>query len=186
MNEELDNENVSDGPDELTLLKERADLMGISYRGNIGIAKLKEKILNHTEPSKKEEPEEVTEEVLTAQRHAAIRNDALKLIRIRVTCMNPMKQAWPGEFFCVSNRVIGEVKKFVPFNAEEGWHVPNVILTMLRERRYQTFYTVKENGRKVKRTKLAPEFGIEVLNPLTDKELKDLAQRQAMSGSIED
>lgn len=118
------------------------------------------------------------------------KREALKLIRVRITCMNPAKKEWEGEIFTVGNATIGTVKKFIPFNAEEGWHIPSIMLEMLRERKCQIFVTKKTAGPKagavsVREGKLIREFAIEVLPPLTDAEMADLAQRQAMSGAIQ-
>jgi hypothetical protein len=101
--------------------------------------------------------------------------------------MNPNKKDWPGEILSISNRVIGTIKKFVPFNTEVGYHVPAAILRLVQERKYQAFKEIKlPNGQKQKRGHLVKEFAIEILDPLTPQELKDLAQRQAMGNRIED
>lgn len=122
-----------------------------------------------------------------AQRRRRIRNNANELVRINVTCMNPAKKEWAGEIFTVGNNAVGTIKKFVPFNTEDGWHVPRMILQVMQARQCQIFYTEKQkNGIKVRKGKLIKEFGIEILPPLTEEELEELARRQAMaSGSSE-
>jgi hypothetical protein len=40
---------------------------------------------------------------------------------------------------------------------------------------------VDQRGNKVRRGRLIAEFAIEELSPLSEKELKELAQRQAMA-----
>lgn len=166
---------------ELDLLKEKADTMGISYHPSIGVEKLKEKIAAKTESitPKKNEKETI------AQRNARLRKEANKLVRVRITCMNPMKKNWPGEIYSVANKAIGSIKKFIPFNAEEGFHVPQVILGILKEKMYQSFYVVNVKGRKVKRSKLVKEFAIEELPDLTIEELQELATKQAMAQSAD-
>ena len=111
--------------------------------------------------------------------------EATKLVRIRVTCMNPAKKEWEGEIITVGNAGVGTYKKYIPFNADEGWHVPNIIYQALQERQCQVFVSSKtKNGVTIRQGKLIKEFAIEVLPPLTEEELKDLAQRQAMAKSI--
>lgn len=156
---------------ELDLLKERADAMGIKYHTSIGVDKLKEKIQNKLGDNR---PSYET----TAQKNQRLRKEALELVRVRLTCMNPTKREWPGEIISVSNSCIGTVKKFIPFNAD-AYHIPKVILGVLKERMYQSFVTKKVNGRKVKRGRLVKEFAIEELPPLTVDELKELAAKQA-------
>jgi hypothetical protein len=78
------------------------------------------------------------------------------------------------------------VTKFVPFNVEEGWHVPRIIYTQLAERQCQIFTTTTDSrGNKTRKGKLIREFAIEVLPPLTPEELRELAQRQAMAKAID-
>lgn len=174
--------------DEREALKDRLDQLGVKYHPATGVEKLRalvEKALSDDEP----EEEVVTEAVKESpmQRRNRLRDEASKLVRIRVTCMNPNKKEWQGEIFTVSNSVVGTFKKYVPFNAEDGWHVPDIIYKQIKNRKCQTFVTVPgPRGAKVRKGKLISEFAVEVLPPLTEEELKDLAQQQAMSGSVED
>lgn len=121
-----------------------------------------------------------------AQLIARIKSEAEKLIRVRITCMNPAKKEYQGEIFTVSNRAVGTLKKFVPFNADEGWHVPKMILDVIRARECQVFVTTKtKNGVSVRKGRLIKEFAIEVLDQLTKDELADLARVQAMAAGQE-
>ena len=193
-------------PSELDTLKARADLMGLSYHPNIGVDKLKERIeasisgesVTEEAPVAKTTPEDsappaYTGEVLTAAEFKMLqvrkrRQKAGSLVRIRLVCMNPNKKDWEGEIFSVGSAKLGTFKKFVPFNGdEEGYHVPQIMLDMIRERKCSIFQTVKgPKGNKIRKAKLVPEFSVEELEPLTKDQLKDLAQQQAMSGSLLD
>lgn len=114
-----------------------------------------------------------------------VRDNKLKanrLVRCRITCMNPAKKNWTGEIVSVGSAKLGTFKKFIPYNNEEPYHVPWIIFNHLKERQCRIGTTVKlPNGREVNRYKLINEFAIEVLPPLTPGELKDLKQRQAMA-----
>ena len=168
-------------PDELTSLKARADLMGISYHPSIGLEKLREKV---NAALAVEKPAGVAAEDEAAHRRRMI-EEATKLVRVRVNCMNPAKKEWEGEIVTAGNAAVGTHKKYVPFNAEEGWHVPNIIYQVLRDRECQVFTTVRDaHGNATRRGKLIKEFAIEVLDQLTQEELDELARVQAMSRSI--
>ena len=173
--------------DELEVLKARADKLGIKYHPSISLAKLKEKV---TEGLEEDSPEVVTVKPgkeTDVQLKARKRREANALIRIRVACMNPNKKEWDGEIITTGNTNTGTIKKFVPFNSDEGYHVPHMIYEQLLQRQCQVFVTVKDNrGNKVRKGKLIKEFAIEVLPPLTEKELKELAQRQAMASGSAD
>lgn len=123
---------------------------------------------------------EKTPEQLLAER----RRLANKLIRVRVTCMNKNKKDWQGEIFSVGSAKIGTFKKFVPFDTE--YHIPHIIYREIKERMCSSFITVKgPRGNKLTKAIQIKEFGVEVLDPLTQAELKQLADQQAVSGSIE-
>jgi hypothetical protein len=175
--------------DEMTLLKERAAIMGIQYHPSIGLDKLREKVSAALkEPAAIEgvlvDAEQEVQES-KAQAHMRHRKEASVLIRVRLTCMNPAKQKWEGEIFTVSNSVIGTMKKFIPFHAEEGWHIPQALLNIIQERHYQAPYTENgAKGQKIRKYKLAREFSIELLPNLTSGELKDLANQQAIANRI--
>lgn len=180
--------------DELTTLKARADMLGIAYHPSIGVDKLRGKIdakLNNLpDPEegiggaiKLEKADQAAVGETPLQRRIRVKKEANELVRIRVTCMNPAKKEWDGEIFTTGNANIGTFKKYVPFNNEEGWHVPRIILEMMKQRQCQIFTTVKtsKNGIAVRKGKQIKEFAIEILDPLTPKELKELAQRQLMA-----
>lgn len=178
-------------PDELTSLKSRADFMGLKYHPSISLEKLREKInaamtaeVVHVKEVKAD-PTEPEEETL-GQRRGRKKREANELIRIRVTCMNPAKKEWDGEIFTAGNSLVGSFTKYVPFNVDEGWHVPRIILNQMQQRMAQIFVTTKDaRGNSVRKGKLIKEFAIEILPALTPEELHELAQRQAMAKSID-
>lgn len=111
---------------------------------------------------------------------------AEKLIRCIITNRNPLKQSWEGEIIAVSNDLIGMQRKFVPFSLEEGYHLPQIIVDTLKDKECTVFVNSKtKNGEKVKIGKLIKEYAIEILPPLTAKELEELGRQQAARGSID-
>lgn len=187
-NEELTPEEQAQlEKEELKLLKKRADQIGVSYSPNIGLDKLRERVeakLNGDTVEEEAVPEKKANET-KLQRRNRIKKEALKLVRIRITCMNPAKRDYQGEILTVANNVIQD-RRFVPFDTP--WHVPQIMYNMIKERKYQIFVKKKSpQGIEYKEGRLVPEFAIEVLPPLTKKELEKLAQRQKMaSGTSEE
>ena len=183
---EIENEDVLEVPNELQSLKARADLLGISYHPSIGVEKLREKVNAAVDTPAEEVALPVSTEETEQEFRLRKRNEANALVRVRVTCMNPSKREWDGEIFTCGNSNIGTFRKYVPFNAEDGWHIPRVIFNHLQERMCQVFTTVRDSrGNSTRQGKLIKEFAIEVLPQLTAEELHDLAQRQAMAKSID-
>ncbi len=187
--------------DDLDLLKLEADKLSISYHPSIGAEKLKNKILKHrldqqtlatiqaqasSKPAESEEVYKKNKAQLKNERHARLRKEANRLVRVRITCHQRQKSEYAGEIFTVSNSVIGTIKRYVPFGNPEGWHVEQMILNMIQERQFVQHVTVTDRkGRKVKQPKLVPEFAIEIMKPLTPKELTELARKQAIANNID-
>lgn len=190
-------------PDELTLLKARAKMMGIQHSNNIGIEALKAKIAAHTEPRK--EPKDTPPVPVPPARVAAVApptaptsgpvaqktlrqklwEENMRLVRLRITNLDPKKKDLPGEIITVANRFIGTVRKYVPYGevTEEGYHVPYCIYTMLKERRFLNIRITKKRGQEHIEQNWAPEFALEVLPPLTPAELQKLAIAQKAAGN---
>lgn len=208
----MNNNPETTGESDLTRLKARADMLGIKYHPNIGAAKLAAKVNLALAADEGEElPESVddvvTEEevradaptliegktpgILTAAQYKKQeinrrRRKANQLIRVRVTCMNPNKRDWEGEIISVGSAKLGTYKKYVPFNVDEGYHIPYIVYLAMLDRKCTVFQTVRgPRGDKIRKGKLVNEFNIEVLPPLTKEELEDLKKQQAMAGSID-
>lgn len=179
--------------DELAALKARADMLGVKYHPSIKLDTLREKVTaamadtadTADTPIGDNPASDQPKEETPGQKRARLKKEASKLVRIRVTCMNPAKREWEGEIFTVGNAGVGTFSKYVPFNVEDGWHVPHIIYEQIRDRQCQIFVQEKaKNGVGVRKGKLIKEFAVEVLPALTQAELGELARRQAMAGSV--
>lgn len=177
-------------------LEIRAKQLGLSFHPNISDDKLKERVNaklseGDTNTGAKDESDEKQEETAEAQKageaqaskqseRLRLKKEATKLHRVRITCMDPNKREWDGEVFCAGNSVVGSVKRMVPFDVE--WHVEDILLKQIRQKKCQIFQTVtNDRGQKTRRGKLINAFSVEILPPLTEKELQQLKQRQLMA-----
>lgn len=184
-------------PSELEVLKQRATLMNIKFSNNISVEKLREKI---EAAQVKDEPvvEESAVNPLGEKQEAGvkkmtlgqkIRAEQTRLIRVRIQNLDPKKKDLPGEIITVANEYMGTVRKFVPFGevTDNGYHIPYCIYEFLKERKFINITTRKgKNGLPDIRATEAREFSIEVLPPLTEAELAQLAQAQIAAGSLND
>lgn len=180
-------EITTDYQEELALLKQRADLLGIKYSNNIGLETLKAKINERLETQNLENQAQNDKVSLRKK----IQEEQMRLVRIRLNVLNPAKSAWRGEIFTIANSVLGTVKKFVPYDPkfyENGYHVPYCIYKMLQDKTYLNIKVTKDprTGREIPHTSFAKEFGIEVLPSLTREELAELAKEQAAGNRIGD
>lgn len=186
--------------DELTMLKKRADLMGLSYSSRIGVEALKLKIDNKlngvteeaneaalTEPSKSA-PVSLTK----AEQDSAIRvkqnAEMMKLVRLRITNLNPNKKELQGEILTVANKFLGIVKKFIPYGevTDGGYQVPFILYQELKARKFLSIKTKRDaKGNVEVIQRWVPEFALEVLPQITEEELGKLAAAQAAAGVVE-
>lgn len=190
----MTDETMQNDTQELEEAKARATELGIEFRSNISLTTLLDRIAakEAAAPDVTETAEEgvaaMTEEVVAKKplSRKEAREAAMKLVRFRVTCMNPQKKNLESELFTAGNSVVPTVTKLVKFETE--WHAPQIIFNMIKRRKFRTFVTKKnpENGQTYKEPKLIPEYAIEVLDPLTESELKALAQRQAMAAGTDE
>lgn len=210
----MDNENQAENQgdntetqalDEKTLLKQRAKMLGIDFGNNISVETLKAKIeeklsgveakvaaeinpLGSTDDSE-EDLAKLTPEQRMMRLRKKIREEQLKLVRLRVTCMDPKKSDLPGEIFTIANEYLGTVAKFVPFGeaTDNGYHVPFCIYTMMNERKFLNIRTRKDRktGQTIVEHQWAKEFALEVLPQMTPEELKQLATAQIAAGSLD-
>lgn len=185
--------------DELAMLKQRAKMMGITFSNNIGLDSLRQKIeakmAGHVDPEDAPvanplvdpaAPVNKSGKTPTLRQHLI--NEEMKLIRLRITNLDPKKKGMPGDFFTVANEYLGTITKYVPFGeaTDEGYHVPHCIYKMLKAKKFLDIRTYKDksNGNAIKvEQRWAAEFALEVLPPLTEEELKQLAVAQTAAGN---
>lgn len=171
----------------LEQLKARAERLGVGYHPSISARKLSEKLSAHLATLEDDEAEPVPSPLkeTAGQTRKRLIEEQTRLVRVRVSCMNPFKKDWDGEIFTTGNSLVGTIKKFVPFDNDEGWHIPQIMLNLLQERECQLFVTQRtKNGVPINQSKMVKEFSIELLPPLSMDEMKDLAQQQAMANRI--
>lgn len=191
--------------DPLELAKGRAMMMGIALVSEDTLETIKQKIENKMNPPKPvEEPKEVAAPMdLNGQANIEVEtntgpeltprqiawNNATKLIRVRIQNLNPRKADLSGEIFTIANDQIGTISKYIPYGegSEGGYHIPYCLYENLLERTFQNLQVKinkKSNRPEVNRGDVR-EFAIEVLPPLTEAELQQLATAQIAAGSVE-
>ena len=188
--------------DELTLLKERAKVMGIPFSNNISLETLRKRVADKME-GKDEAPEvnALTGDPEIAQAMAAKPLDQkanaialrklmhatqMRLVRVRITNMDPKKKDLPGEIWTVANEYLGTVRKFVPYGeqTDDGFHIPYCLYRLLDSKRFLHIRDVKDRTTGIVRQDKvwAKEFSLDVLPTLTQGELDRLAAAQVAAG----
>ena len=189
--------------DELMALKNRAELLGISHHPSIGVDALRKKVNNKlngiAEPEQPDEPasapaepsQPIEREKTKAEKEADFRksvvSEAMALVRCKIYNLNPQKRDLKGEIITVANKFIGKVTKFIPFGeeTEKGYHIPKVLYDDLVHRQYQDIRSREVNGKTEVTRRMAPEYNIVILEPLTAEELAELALKQEAAQRME-
>ena len=190
-------------PSELDMLKSRAKLMGIPFSNNIGLDALKTKIEEHKQASEAktqtQAPAQTNEQQSEAQAEnqkkaktislrAHLQKEKMKLVRLRITNLDPKKKDLPGEILTVGNEYLGTVRKFVPFGeaTDNGYHVPYCLYELMRDRKFLSIKTRKgPRGQTIVEQQMVREFALEILPPLTEAELARLSAAQLSAGGVE-
>lgn len=205
MNENNDQALNTEGEsavDELALLKERAKQMGIPFSNNISLETLRKRISDKMEG--KDEPEvnplagdseiaaitSAPKKLDAKQNALALRKlmqrEQMKVVRVRITNMDPKKKDLPGEIWTVSNEYLGNVRKMIPYGeqTDEGFHIPYCLFRLLQNKRFLHIRTVKDRVTGVERQEKqwVKEFSLDVLPDMTKEELARLAAAQAAAG----
>ena len=188
--------------DELALLKERAKQMGIPFSNNISLETLRKRISDKMEGKEEPEVNPLTGDneiaaitsapvKLDAKQNALalrkmMQRDQMKLVRVRITNMDPKKKDLPGEIWTVSNEYLGNVRKMIPYGeqTDDGFHIPYCLFRLLQSKRFLHIRTVKDRVTGVERQEKqwVKEFSLDVLPDLTKEELARLAAAQAAAG----
>lgn len=125
---------------------------------------------------------------LLDQKRKAMLAENMKLIRCRITNMDPKKKDLPGELFAVGNDVMGVVRKFIPYGevTDNGYHIPYILYKALIKRKFLDIKVTKNSkGQENVVQRWVKEFSIDILPPLTQGEIAKLAASQAAAGGVE-
>ena len=133
-----------------------------------------------------------TEAAVAAMRKATTETKeqrAMKLIRVIVTANDPLMSQHQGLIFTVGSSAVNNgrmIKKYVPFNNQEGWHVPKIIYDQMEAAEMQKFRQVTmPDGNKTMQSYIAKKFNVQVLDPLTQGEMDALAASQQAKGGMQ-
>jgi hypothetical protein len=174
-------------------LRENAKLLNVTLPPNASIPTMvqilsdaKAQILNDLSPEQ-EAAADAARPPSELETRRQLRLENTKLVRVRISCLNPNKSGLPGEIFTVHNDIVGTVKKFVPYNeAGDSYHVPFMLLKFLKRKKFLQIKDPPKGSRGAPTTKMVPEFALEILEPLTQRELAELAKAQGAAESAED
>ena len=197
-NNTADDASTNDGEitdaEKLDMLKTKAKAIGLTFSGNIGAdalrAKINEKLAADEADISEDEGEAkpISEVARKVQLRQDMKREQTKLVRVRITNLNPQKRELYGEIFTVGNKYIGTVRKFIPYGeaTDEGYHIPMIIYNQLKSRKFQSIKTKqnKANGNIDITSRWVNEFALEILPPLDESGLKTLATNQAAAAGM--
>ena len=182
----MENQDVTVEKSERDLLKDKADLLGISYASNISTDKLRELVNKANEPLEVTEPKQEKASANTTNEvdPVAIRLELTKKVRVLITCNDPlMKDYDTTPYYSFSNSTLTLPSITVPLGVE--WHIPNAYVGMLQAMECKIPVKSKdEKGRPITIRRTVKKYNVNILPPLTAKELEELKQAQIMRDGL--
>jgi hypothetical protein len=165
---------------------------GINLHHKTGSAKLQETltaVLNNTyeTAAESQDIETVVDNVkhLTTAEHIeklTPTQRAMRMQRVIVSPNDPLMSTYNGLIFTVGASKVNKgrmVKKYVPFNNDNGWHVPQIIIDQIEAAQMQKFKQVNlPNGEKTLQAYITKKFNVQILPPLSQAEMGILAASQ--------
>lgn len=132
------------------------------------------------------DPNEIEDPRLVRQ---VVRARALRLIRVRITNLDPGDAQLPGAIITALNKYTGKVSRFISFGDENdaGTHIEQILLNHLKQQKFALRKEKKGGQFGVKQydTRMIAKYSIEYLEPLTAEELAELATQQRAAHSID-
>ena len=169
---------------ELDSLKQIAENKGIKFHPSISLEKLKEKIADFDAKAAEATEPKQSKSLSKLQKREELRKSKMKLVRCRITCMNPHKREWQGEWFSAGNSILGFHTKYVLFDHE--YHLTQMMVDILKSKVFRQTKDVPDGkGGKYRKNFFPKEYNIEILDPLSPEELDALAADQAKRQAID-
>ncbi len=169
-------------PTERELLKQKADLLGLTYASNISTDKLRDLVNQANEPV---EVKQTNKSTATAEDDVmALRLELTKKVRVMITCNDPLMKDWDmTPYYSFSNSTLTLESITVPLGVE--WHIPNAYVGMLQAMECKIPVKSKdEKGRTITIRRTVKKYNVNILPPLTAEELETLKTAQIMRDGL--
>jgi len=122
-------------------------------------------------------------------RRQVIRAQALRLVRVKIQNLDPGDSVLSGAIISLQNKYTGKVAKYIPYGeeSENGYHIPWMIYEHLKQWKFPLRKEQKggQFGVKTYKTVMVNKFSMDILPPLSLDELKELANHQRASQSLD-
>ena len=171
---------------ERDLLKEKADLLGITYAGNISTEKLRDLVNKANDPDGIESEQSSNNSTAVSNGNLAndFRLEMTKKVRVLITCNDPMMKDYDmTPYYSFSNSALTLPAITVPLGVE--WHIPYAYVLMLQDMECKIPVKTKDaKGRPTTTRRTIKKYNVNILPPLTEKELEELKQAQIMRDGL--
>lgn len=168
---EEDSVNISE-------LKAKAKSLGITVKGNPKVETLQNMIKDVQTSTVTPEETPMNAEAVVPTATTGRYDPIERLSRVLVTCHNPAKSSLTGIILDVGNSLKSS-SKFIKFN--EPYHLCDMHIDALKAKTYLVHVTTRDvNGNELTRARAVPEYSVQMLDPLTEKDIASLAKRQSI------
>lgn len=188
-----------DEPTELELLRDRAKFMGLKFKKTDDVEALKTMINEKLDAPVAETTErpKATASVETADEPSKLpvakptslrkelQRENLRLVRVRITNLDPKDDDLSAQLFTVDNEYLGTVSRVIPFGeaTDNGTHIEYCLYKLLKGMKFLRIKTVGKGINAKTEQAWVSKFAIEILDPLTSEELDALKASQLGRGT---
>lgn len=179
-------------PTTMEIIKKKADELGITYRDNISEKTLENKVKARLAEIEEEEAQAEADKDSAkpkAETKPSVnqvfeeRKRSQLLHRVVVNPVDPRRTQLKGEMVWVGNSTIGFTGKYVPFNTEAGYHIPEIVLKDLQARTHTEFFSITDkDGNEHTKSRQRKSFLIEILDSIPEDEFNAIKARQLAQG----
>lgn len=177
LNPEFDSDKYKS---DLEKIRKTATALGIEFTNEVSLEVLRNLINKELNPDE-------TKTSIEEARRAKIK-ERNQLIRVHIEALEDNERNMTGKVFTVGNRYC-TFKKYVPFGeyCGEGYHLPKAIVDVLESQKFVKKSLKKDpiSGKDQIKETVSPRYSIKILPQLTEKQLKDLADRQRATNAID-
>lgn len=118
-----------------------------------------------------------------AQKEAREMKEALALIPITITSMDPADASLTGAAFSVGNKKLGQITKAIPFGHK--WYMPRILVTEIESKQFcRTSMVPVPGGNERVNTQWIKKYAIQYHPLPTPDDLAALAKAQALGNEL--
>lgn len=169
---------------DIEAVRARAKELGVEYHPAMKAETIQSKIDEHLSKANKENSEApAPAEETEAQKIERELKEALALIPITITSMDPADAQLTSASFSVGNRKLGQITKVIPFGMK--WYMPRILVDEIESKMFcRTSMVPAPGGTERVNTQWIKKYAVQYHPMPTKEELEELAKLQLQGNEL--